>query len=205
MLILVAALLFASFPAFTQTADSNAPPDLVVVKFSWSKAPNSQQDSTTTSARNRDHNMDDTMGEIRRTEEAIKSADPATVSEHERRRREKEAGLPPSAHRDGYRYRVTLENTSKKTIQAIHWDYVFFDAETGAESDRHQFYSREKIGAGKKKELSEFAFSPPTRTVNANEADKKIDSQFKGSIVINRIEYTDGSVWQRDSFTPPDK
>ena len=52
---------------------------------------------------------------------------------------------------------------------------------------------------------SEYAFSPPTRTVNANEADKKIDSQFKSSIVINRIEYTDGSIWQRDSFTPPDK
>lgn len=205
MWILIAALLFISFPAFTQTTDSNAPPDLIVVKFSWSKDTNLQQDSGIGSARNRDHNMDDTMGEIRRTEEMTKSADPATASEYERRRREKEAGLPSSSQREKYHYRVTIENKGRKTIQAIHWDYVFSDPETGAESDRHQFYNREKIGPGKKKELSTFDFSPPTRTVNANEADKKIDSQFKSSIVINRIEYTDGSIWQRDSFTPPDK
>ncbi len=204
MLILVAALLLASFPAFTQTTDSNGPPDLVVVKFSWGKAPNPQQDSGIVSARNREHNIDSTTGDFSRSEDLIKDRDSSKSSQYEPRR-EKEAGLPSSAQRDGYRYRVTFENTGKKTILSIHWDYVFFDPETGAESDRHQFYSREKIGPRKKKELSAFDYSPPTRTVNANEADKKIDSQFKSSIVINRIEYTDGSVWQRDSFTPPDK
>ncbi|MEW6210223.1 MAG: hypothetical protein AB1631_17790 [Acidobacteriota bacterium] len=205
MWIITVALFFASFPAFTQTADSQGPTDLAVVKFSWSKAANPQQDSGAVSARNRDHNIDDTIDDNRRLEDLLRDPDPAKASEYERRRREKESTLPPSAQREGYRYRVTLENTGKKTVQAVHWDYVFFNPETGAESDRHQFYSREKISPGKKKELSAFDYSPPTRTVNANEADKKIDSQLKASIVINRIEYTDGSIWQRDSFTPPDK
>jgi hypothetical protein len=205
MRIIAFALLLASFPSFAQTTDSSGPVDLAVVKFSWSKAANPQRDADPVSARNRDHNIDNTIDDNRRFEDLIKDPDPTKVSEYERRRREKEATLPPSARRDGYLYRVTVENRGKKTVQAVHWDYVFFNPETGAESDRHQFYSREKISPGKKKELSSFDYSPPTRTVNANEADKKIDSQLKASIVINRIEYTDGSAWQRDSFTPPDK
>jgi hypothetical protein len=186
-------------------ADSNDPPDLVVIKSSWSKT-SKKKDASSQAPDSDDEveGIDKKIEQDRRLEQIIRDSrrSPADASDYERQRRDDPLSLPASERTDGYLYKATFENKGSKTIKAVYWDYVFSDTETGAELDRHQFHSREKIGAGKKKELSQLTLSPPTRTVSA--ADKKDGPQFKESIIINRIEYTDESVWQRDSFTPPD-
>lgn len=98
--------------------------------------------------------------------------------------------------RFGYRYKISVRNGGEKTIKLIDWDYVFLDPLTRSEIERHLFTSEEKIGPGKEKELSVFNLAPPTRTVSAGALGKAEPSPFVERIVLVRVEYSDGTVWQ---------
>ena len=98
--------------------------------------------------------------------------------------------------RHGYRYKVVVKNAGEKTIKSVDWDYLITDPNQMNEVSRHQFTSDEKIHPGKEKELSVFIFSLPTRTVSSHEQSKDRKALID-EVVLMRIEYSDGSVWQR--------
>lgn len=104
---------------------------------------------------------------------------------------------PPKAPRYVFLYKLSIRNTSDKTIKSIDWDYVFFSANTQSEAGRMEFTSEEKIGPGKNKELTVTARKPPARTISVYALDKNERQGLDGQIVIVRVEYTDGTVWQR--------
>ena len=54
------------------------------------------------------------------------------------------------------------------------------------------------IGAGKSKELEGFSLSGPG-VVNVNTLENKAEDKEKA--VINRVEYSDGSIWQRKDWS----
>ena len=91
-------------------------------------------------------------------------------------------------------YRVTVKNTGTKTIKAIHWDYLFFDAEKNEQVGQHVFRQLAKIRPGKSLELVGRSTYPPTRVLNAAKDQQKGLSE---EISIRLIEYEDGSSWQR--------
>lgn len=91
---------------------------------------------------------------------------------------------------EGYNYKAKVKNISRKTVVLVGWDYTFTDSES-RKTTSHQFYTRIKIGAGKKKEIAQFTRVPPTRTISAN-------SIIVEEVVINYIEYEDGTVWRRE-------
>ena len=96
-----------------------------------------------------------------------------------------------------FMYKVTVKNSSSKTIKSIDWDYVFFDRATESELGRREFTSDEKVSPGKSKELTVVISKPPTQTIsltslNSNERDGMLER-----VSLVRIEYTDGTVWQR--------
>jgi hypothetical protein len=93
-------------------------------------------------------------------------------------------------------YRASMKNTSAKAITEIDWDYIFFDEGTGDELDRREFTSVENIGPGKQKELSFTLLTPPTRRISVHSLDKKERSGIVGRVVIVRVKYADGSVWE---------
>lgn len=97
----------------------------------------------------------------------------------------------PAPVREGFTYEVTIKNTGGKTVRAVGWDYVFTDPED-KQANHHRFFHRTKIGPGEKTSLSKFVIQPPTRTVRASTADKIVEE-----VVINYIEYQDGSIWRR--------
>ncbi len=206
MLLRLTSVWLLAVMAVAQTsAPAEEPPDLLIVKFNWERR--SPIDGTLTAS------TDVYLGSQERrrrndgTYESVltdPNPDPATASTIERARRNDPDNIPPGERKEQYAYRVTLENRAAKNIKAIYWDYVFLDPETEAEADRHQFYHKEKIGAGKKRELQSLVPSPPTRVINVNDIGKKTETKYKEKIIINRIEYTDGSYWQRSSFTVPD-
>lgn len=99
--------------------------------------------------------------------------------------------------RDGYRYKVTVRNDGEKVIKSVDWDYLFLDSNTGAEMARHQFTSDDTIKPGKGKEISVLYLAPPVKTVSAAALDKKNPTPFKEQVLLMRIQYSDGSVWQR--------
>ena len=74
---------------------------------------------------------------------------------------------PTEPPRYAFDYKLTVVNAGSKAIKEIEWDYVFTDAATGEELGRREFTSVEKIGAGKRKELSVMVSSAPTRRISA--------------------------------------
>jgi hypothetical protein len=76
------------------------------------------------------------------------------------------------------------------------WDYVFFDSEKAELIGQHSFQHHVKIRAGKSIELTGQSQRPPTSVIDATKA-KKGDSHMSEEVIIRRIEYDDGSFWQR--------
>lgn len=79
---------------------------------------------------------------------------------------------------------LLVKNVSAKVIKAIDWNYVFFnDATLERELKRYRYHSKKKIAPGEIKFVSEYV-------------DRRAVSEFQ-AVVINKIEFNDGSVWQR--------
>lgn len=97
---------------------------------------------------------------------------------------------------EGYTYRAKIKNKSQKTITMVGWDYTFRNS-TDEKPTHHQFFSRIKIEPGKEKEVSRFVPAPPTRTVDAKSAGQKMIEE----VIINFIEYEDGSKWKKEEAT----
>ena len=98
---------------------------------------------------------------------------------------------------DGFAYKIKVQNPGTKTIEIVFWEYQFHDPADASLVARRQFLCGVNIGADKSKELEGFSLSGPG-VVNVNTLAK--DSPFKEKILINRIEYSDGSIWQRKDW-----
>ncbi|HEU4768256.1 MAG TPA: hypothetical protein VFS77_12815, partial [Pyrinomonadaceae bacterium] len=86
---------------------------------------------------------------------------------------------------------------SSRPIAEIDWDYVFIDGATGEELNRHQFASSKTIAPGKSKELSFMLSVPPTKRISVNALNKQERSGVSDQVVVVRIKYADGSVWEQ--------
>ena len=64
---------------------------------------------------------------------------------------------------------------------------------------RRQFLCGVNIGADKSKELEGFSLSAPG-VVNVNTLANPAENALKEKILINRVEYSDGSIWQRKDW-----
>lgn len=182
-------------------APLQAPSGISVLKFSWHKerigweqdpfgGPIENFDEMRVRARNEKRIMD-----------AKKGGNGSEVSRAERDAQTDEA-LVSSIHKNtkaryAFVYKLQLQNNDARSIKAIDWDYVFFDDSTERELGRRQFTSEEKIGSGKTKELKFFIPTPPTKTISINSLNKHEREGLSEAIVIVRVEYVDGSLWQR--------
>jgi hypothetical protein len=98
-----------------------------------------------------------------------------------------------------YVYRAKISNTGTKAIRKLVWEYVFFDPSTQREVGRRRNESKVNISPGKTSNVVVRSASPPAGTVNVAQTGKKSQEQYSEQVVIQRIEYADGSVWRRDS------
>src|SRR5215216_4204684 len=97
---------------------------------------------------------------------------------------------------DGYAYRIKVQNSTTKVVEIVFWEYQFHDPADPNLVARRQFLCGVNIPAGKGKELEGFSLSGPS-VVNV----KTLDSGgFKENVLINRVEYSDGSIWQRKAW-----
>ena len=177
------------------------PAGISVLKFSWNKERIGwEQDPFSGPIENFDEVRVRTRNE-KRIMDAKKGGNGSEVSRAERDARTDEA-LVSSIHQNtnaryGFVYKMSLRNDDPRLITAIDWDYVFFDASSALEVGRREFSSAEKIGPGKTKELKFFIPTPPTRTISVNSLNKHERDGLNEAIVIVRVEYADGSLWQR--------
>jgi hypothetical protein len=175
------AILFTVSVACAQTTTASQPSHLQVVKYSWSK----------------DRIAWDKAPFGRRTEISDVRSRRGSILE-EREAREQKAGQekPAEPPRYVFDYKLTVVNAGSKAIKEIEWDYVFTDEATGEELGRREFTSVEKIGAGKRKELSVMISKPPTRRISAYTLGKNEREGLREQVMIVRILYDDGTAWQ---------
>jgi hypothetical protein len=108
-----------------------------------------------------------------------------------------ESRAPKTQPMDGFAYRIKVQNPTSKVVEIVFWEYQFHDPANPGLVGRRQFLCGVNIPAGKGKELEGFSLSGPSDVVNV----KTLDSGgFKEDVLINRVEYSDGSIWQRKAW-----
>jgi hypothetical protein len=109
-----------------------------------------------------------------------------------------ESRTPKPQATDGYAYKIKVENASEKIVEIVFWEYQFHDPTNSDLITRRQFLCGVNIPPGKGKELEGFSLSGPSDVVNVKTLDS--GSNFKENVFINRVEYSDGSIWQRKAW-----
>ena len=202
-LLFIACLCFAPTLNAQQTTEAE-PPDVEVIKFSWSKERLNWQQNPFGGPNENFHEMQMRARAERRIIDAKRGGNSVETKKIEndakadlkiaQARRESENAEAP---RYVFMYRSSIRNVSDKPIKEIDWDYVFYDAGTGEELGRREFTSVQTIAPGKSKELSFTVPNPPTRRISVNSLDKNERAGLREDIIVVRIQYSDGSVWQK--------
>lgn len=110
-----------------------------------------------------------------------------------------EARRPQNKPVDGYAYRLKVQNSSPKLVEILFLEYQFVDATNPNTATRRQFLCGVNIKAGKGKEVQAFSLSGPPDVVNVSELAKDA-KPFEEKVIVNRVEYGDGTIWQRKGW-----
>lgn len=94
-----------------------------------------------------------------------------------------------------YLYHLEVKNIGTRKIKSFAWEYQ--SSGVSDPSDR-QFYCAVNAKPNDKKAFDLLAPFAPSRVVDATSAGQKTDK--KGLVVINKVEYTDGSIWVRPGW-----
>jgi len=186
----------------TPTVVEREDADLEVVKFSWTKF---RQNSDLI------HGVQDPgppMNEPIRIKPPERKNEPSELKNRrdmQERRADMDAAqanASQSADRryDRYVLRLEVKNVGTSTIKSMVWEYQ--PAAATADYDLRQYVCMMKA---KPKESKTFELISPSSPVKVVSADTKGQ---EGKVVINRIEYTDGSVWKRKGWSiiiPPEQ
>jgi len=106
---------------------------------------------------------------------------------------ERNAAQSSPRQQDYYFLRLEVKNVGPNTIKSMVWEYQP-SAQT-ADYDLRQYLCTMKA---KPRESKTFELISPFAPVKVVSADKKSQD---GKVVINRIEYADGSVWKRKGWS----
>ncbi|MDX6696437.1 MAG: hypothetical protein QOF02_4040 [Blastocatellia bacterium] len=111
-----------------------------------------------------------------------------------------EARAPKPKAVDGYAYRVKVQNASAKIIEVMFWEYQFKEKANPANVVRRQFLCGVNIKPDKDKELQAFSVSGPSDVISVGSLRDKSEDLFEERVVVNRVEYADGTIWQRKDW-----
>src|SRR3989442_5840819 len=106
------------------------------------------------------------------------------------------ARTPETKPIDGFAYLVRLRNASAKTVEILFWEYQFTDPSNPSNVTRRQFLCGVNIKPSKEKEVQAFSLSGPTDVVSVGTLANN-SGDYQGRVLINRVEYADGSILQR--------
>lgn len=97
-------------------------------------------------------------------------------------------------------YQLKIKNTDTKVVKSFVWEYQPAGETALQTGSSRQFLCVEKIKAGGSETLRIFSHLPPVNVVDASDSKNKSDKNHASEILINRIEYSDGTVWQRPDW-----
>jgi hypothetical protein len=188
---------------------SQEKPDLSVVKYKWSKtrrvtgkatandpplpAPSIAASASRTAQRS--DRVNDSGGPRDPTPHSIEARSAALE------KIVRESRTPQPKTLDGFTYLLKLKNDSANKIEVVFWEYQFIDAANAANVARRQFLCGLNLKPGKEKELTAFSLSGPSKVVSAESLSDKTPKPPLEKVLINRIEYADGTIWQRKDWS----
>lgn len=190
--------LFTAAAAGQVPVNSSITPDVSVIQKEWQEISNIRNpvldedpfraiNETTQTLRDREETM---------RQEKLRAKQGLPQEPRKTRSRPAEAAAKDSEPTTIYIYKVKVKNTGQKVIQSLTWDYIFFDPDTKSEVGRRQFITKVDIAAGKTESIIVRSASPPTGSINVKQSGKKLRDRYSEQIVIQSIEYSDGSLWQ---------
>ena len=101
---------------------------------------------------------------------------------------------------DGFTYEVKFKNLETKQVQTIFWEYLFKETADPQNTSRRRFICGVKIKPDQAKLVQVFSTLGPGNVIKLTNLKKGSGKQFDESVVIDRIEYEDGSLWQRKDW-----
>ena len=101
---------------------------------------------------------------------------------------------------DGFSYRAKIRNANTKAIEVIFWEYQYKEPGDSATVSRRQFLCGVSIKPDKEKELQAFSVLGLHDVVSVDTLAKNLATSGEEKVVINRVEYADGSIWQRKDW-----
>jgi hypothetical protein len=111
-----------------------------------------------------------------------------------------EARAPQPKPVDGFAYRAKIQNAGSRIIEVVFWEYQFKELANPERVVRRQFICGVQIKPEKDKELQAFSLSGPSDVISVESLSRKSTNLFEEQIVINRVEYSDGTIWQRKDW-----
>jgi hypothetical protein len=112
----------------------------------------------------------------------------------------RESRSPKTVEVDGFAYKVKVHNVGPKVVEVLFWEYQFEEAADPSNLARRQFLCGVNIKAGKEKELLAWSATGPNGSISIDSLAAKPENPYREKVVINRIEYADGSIWQRKNW-----
>ena len=101
---------------------------------------------------------------------------------------------------DGFLYQSKIRNAGTKIIEILFWEYKFKERANPASVSSRQFLCGVNIKPNKEQELSVFSTFSPSDLISVNSLDNKTETLYEEEILINRVEYADGTIWQRKDW-----
>jgi hypothetical protein len=197
-------LIFASLGQNIVSSDEGSP--VVVLGFKWSKSRRTVAlPEPVTAAPAAAMTRNDTNYERnRRINEPAGATDPNAGTVDARsaalEKTVQESRSPKRKPVDGFAYEVKVRNMSAKDIEIVFWEYQFQESSNTANLVRRQFLCGVHIKPNQGKELQAFSVLGPSVAISVDSLANKSGKLFEEKAVINRVEYTDGSIWQRKDW-----
>lgn len=205
-LLLLSLLLVFIVPGQNSTG-SNQDSSVVVLSSKWSKSRQITEQPDTTSvppatgmkptSRNFERNVraNNTAGMNNPNEETIDERSAALEKNVQKSR------VAPSKPVDGYTYRAKVKNAGTRVIEILFWEYQFKELASPTTITRRQFICAVNIKPDKEKELQSFSASGPSDVISVESlSNKSAGNLFEEKVIINRVEYADGTIWQRKDW-----
>ena len=105
---------------------------------------------------------------------------------------------------EGFTYQGKVQNNSGKAVAVVFWEYQFREKGNPAIRSRRQFVCVAKLKPTKTRDLELFTLAAPSSVVSVKALSKKSEPTFDESVIINRVEFEDGSTWQRKDWNYDD-
>lgn len=101
---------------------------------------------------------------------------------------------------DAYSYKIKVQNQTSQAVNMLFLEYQFIERSNPENVTSRQFLCVANLKPGKDKEIQALTLNGPPDVVNVKSLEKDSANQFEEKVVINRIEYSDGSHWQRKDW-----